>query len=699
MKTPVILRIFKHAQLLEVKQFEQNQIIFGRDADVQVDLKDPEVSSIHCLIELRDSGYYICDLGSTTGTFKNDQQILDEPMSSGDQIKIGPFIVHFFVGVPKPVAPPVPAAAEEAPAPATEPVKLTPVAPAPAAKPTTPVEAPKAAKPSNEAPPAPAAKVPKTVPPVAKNTESAKVTGTPAPKLPEASKSNQKAPSSSGKKHISGGTFAPTSSHQSLKEILKPGKGANVEVIVAWKERVLSTHIFNPGEKVTLGTFGSDANISVPAGFVQSTIVFVDNSSGCRVSIPAAARGEIVGSNRNVSSAVALEQGELLMVSFENGIIQIFIRYAPQPQKPLLLPFMNMSSSDTSALIGGFVMVALMALYVTIYTPPEPEEKPEEDKVMLAQVIFNNQKPTPPPRPEPTPPPEVVKAATPTPTPEQKKVIKVTEKEQPKTQVGKKDSSAKASEKPAARAAEVRPIPSNVNRPKKFTSAVAQGAAVKVGETEGANAQSAKDVTKTGLMAAFGGGGTRSKLDKAYSGAGDLIGMANEATGAAGQNTNRAGDDIGSKFKDTGAGGKGTATTGISGIGTKGRSSGQSAYGGLGTSGKGSVAIEAGGADAEFIGTIDREAVRRVVRSKLVEIKSCYERALNTDKSLEGKVVIRFVIEEQGRVRVATTKSSTLHNRQVEECVAARIKSAVFPEPPQGTVAEVDYPFVFGSQN
>ena len=72
---------------------------------------------------------------------------------------------------------------------------------------------------------------------------------------------------------------------------------------------------------------------------------------------------------------------------------------------------------------------------------------------------------------------------------------------------------------------------------------------------------------------------------------------------------------------------------------------------------------------------------------------------MNVDKSLEGKVVIRFLIEDQGRVRVATTKSTSLNNRQVEECVAARIKNAIFPEPPPGTVAEVDYPFVFGSQN
>jgi hypothetical protein len=73
-------------------------------------------------------------------------------------------------------------------------------------------------------------------------------------------------------------------------------------------------------------------------------------------------------------------------------------------------------------------------------------------------------------------------------------------------------------------------------------------------------------------LSAFGSGGSRSKMDKAYSGSGELIGDAGKATGSSGFNENRAGSDVGSKFKDTGAGGKGTATTGIAGIGTKGRS-------------------------------------------------------------------------------------------------------------------------------
>ena len=106
MKSPIIFRVFKNNQLKEVKQFDLDQIVIGHDADVQLDLDDDAVSPIHCLIELRDTGYYICDLGSTSGTFKNGNVVLDEGIQSGDEISIGPFKLLFFVGVPKPKANP-----------------------------------------------------------------------------------------------------------------------------------------------------------------------------------------------------------------------------------------------------------------------------------------------------------------------------------------------------------------------------------------------------------------------------------------------------------------------------------------------------------------------------------------------------------------------------------------------------------------
>jgi pSer/pThr/pTyr-binding forkhead associated (FHA) protein len=65
-------------------------------------LNDPSVSPIHALIEKRNGSYYVCDLGSEKGTFKGQNQILDEILESGDELFIGNYKVLFSVGAPRP---------------------------------------------------------------------------------------------------------------------------------------------------------------------------------------------------------------------------------------------------------------------------------------------------------------------------------------------------------------------------------------------------------------------------------------------------------------------------------------------------------------------------------------------------------------------------------------------------------------------
>lgn len=735
MKTPIILRIFKGGTLLEVKQFDLDQIIFGHEGEVHIDLPDATISPVHALIELRDSGYYICDLGSTIGTTKNGKAILDEPISSGDQLGFGPFTVHFFVGVPKPKAPPtvtVPGANPTTPAALEAGAEKKKESNPNVGLSTTPqlwnVQTP----PGGGAPPPAAPTNSNRTPPADKSNENMKsasvgaaagmavMTQTvPPPKLPDSVRSGGMATGvgSGGRKssHQSGGgTFAPPSEIKDLREYLRPTKGPIVEVLTAWKERVLQTHHFVGNRVINLGP-NSKCDIFVPAPYAQQTIPFLELQGGCRVFVPDSVSIETINSagksdladlqrqgkatRQGIGNAVRLDQGDLVCLTFGDGGYHVFVRYVPAAPIPILASPVNLSAGELTAMVGSVILAILFSVYVSTMTPTEAP-KPDEE-IRVAQFIYNKTStPTPTPKPpEPTPTPGPTPAAKttptprPTPTPTPKKITVAD-----KTQAAKSstNSTAATAERPATKAAEIRPKPT-VNKQKTMTS-TNQGGAVKIGEKAGANAQSAKDVTKTGLLSAFGGQGVRSKLDQAYSGQGELLGMAGKSSGSSGQNENRAGNDIGSRFKDSGAGGKGTATEGISGVGTKGREGGTSAYGGVGLGGKGSVAIDAGGSEEVFDGSIDREAVRRVIRSILSQIKSCYERRLRANSALEGKVVIRFVIEEQGRVRKAETKNSTLNDREVEACVASRIREQRFPDPPAGTIAEVDYPFVFGMQ-
>jgi hypothetical protein len=174
--------------------------------------------------------------------------------------------------------------------------------------------------------------------------------------------------------------------------------------------------------------------------------------------------------------------------------------------------------------------------------------------------------------------------------------------------------------------------------------------------------------------------------------------MADSATGYAGNAENRDGENLGTKLKDTGAGGKGSATVGIAGVGTQGRGTGTTGYGTGGIGKKGSAQIHVDGQEGEFSTGMDKEAIRRVIREHLREIRSCYERELQRSPDLYGKLVLEWDIEEGGRVTRCVVKSNALGNDTVAGCISSHLKQWKFPDPPKDMVGRVSYPFVFSSQ-
>jgi len=725
LKSPVILRVFKGNQLLEVKQFDLDQIVIGRSADVGLDLQAEEVSTIHCLIELRDNGYYICDLGSTTGTFKNGQAVLDDALNSGDEIGIGPFKINFFVGIPKPKAPPPPGAAavNVVTPPAMPEIDKTSEIEAKAAPKTVEPAAIPVSIPNMVAPIIPAAtpvfETPKELPKEAPKAEvvreepKPRIATTPVVGPGKVEMRSSASHKDTSKKGRNKKTYAPASEIKDLRDYLRPGKGTVVEVIVSWKERILTSYHFRTSGIVRLGQ-GEKYDISMPEGVCPTGWPLVEVGPETRIAVTSDMKVELLtkAGNKNSdemlrmgkaqrtgnSMTMKLDQEEIYFISFPGSDLQLYVRFVPQPPAIPIPPWF-LSSSELTGMVMALILVGLLALYVYATGPQDLEEEKKEE--IVAQVVFDKPKPTPVPvKMEEEKPVEAPTPAPPKPTPPPKKVELADKQKETVNKAKQPDPQQAAKNTKAGAASEVAPKPNSQNKPKKFTS-TKQGGAIKQGETAGANAQSAnKDVTKVGMLAAFGGGGMRKNLDKAYSGAGDVIGMADKATGAAGFNQDRAGDDIGSKFKDTGAGGKGTATQGIAGVGTKGRGTGYGSGDGLGD--KNSVAIEPGGAEEDFVGTIDREAVRRVIRAGLREIRGCYERELNKlnkTQRLEGKVIIEWTIADQGRALNAKVKSSTLGNRAVENCVRDRLSTWKFPDPPAGTVAEVNYPFYFRAEN
>ncbi|NUM88590.1 MAG: AgmX/PglI C-terminal domain-containing protein [Bdellovibrionales bacterium] len=161
----------------------------------------------------------------------------------------------------------------------------------------------------------------------------------------------------------------------------------------------------------------------------------------------------------------------------------------------------------------------------------------------------------------------------------------------------------------------------------------------------------------------------------------------------------------------TGApGGSGLSTSGLkSGAGGKsqgiGRTTGQgeggfAGTGKLGLSGNSlgeGTGSGTGAGRTRVTGGLDRDVIESVIRRRLDRVRLCYERQLNFDPKLKGKIAVHFRIGAKGEVLSADATEDTMKNAQVKGCLLAEVASWTFPAPEGGTVVNVDYPFFFES--
>lgn len=714
MKQPVVLRIFRSGKLEGVRQFDLQQIAIGRGDDVQLKLEGNDVAILHAMIEDRGGAYFISDLGSESGTFKNGRRVLEDSLHSGDELAIGEFKINFFIGVPKVATPPpvTPTAGkgevnlddDKTEVDFTfEPITSLMTSPASQAKPPTPA--------GPGVPPAPPRKEHKTafVPPTPSAPPPLKGT----PPRPKTEEQRRSAAGFIQKPTAKNKTFAPPSPYKDARDIIKPGKGSVVEVLVLWKERVLSTnHFFDKGEVFIGG--GPDADVVVPTLSSKSQFQLLKIQGSITVCIAPEMTGELIRENETYSIAdlvrqnktrnmgpiqeLDLRQGEMLRINLANDTVTLMIRYKAETPKPMVAPLLDLTASEVTGVILAGVISAIFALYMSLYAPSNllDDESLVEEPIRKAVVTFN--------------PPKIIEDVKDEPKKEAPKVVEVKDK----VAAVKSDTKSETVKSTAIRPSPaVKPTPSKPGNPgaagdvapkktedkqKKLTSAK-PGGAIKTGAKQGANMKSEKpDPTKVGLLGVFSSKGTQKQLDQTYSGAGELQGMADAATGAAGSNENRAGDNIGTKLKDTGAGGKGTQTIGIAGVGTKGRGTGNTGFGTGGLGQKGSVKVDVGGQDASFSGSIDREAIRRVILAHKAEIRFCYDRELQRQPGLAGKISLKWNITETGAAIKAGVASNEMGNAAVADCIVNKLKTWGFPPAPPDVEAQVIYPFVFTAQ-
>ncbi len=519
-------------------------------------------------------------------------------------------------------------------------------------------------------------------------------------------------------------TFASSSDLKDINERIKPEEGSVIKVLVTWNEKILNTLYFDSNSTVTVGSHPKSDILLPVFGSSQYLHKLIKISNLASLSITHKMKGVLVknsehipfddlinsgAANRSKSGFnIDLQRGEMARVDFENGL-SIFVKYTAPTPKPLLGPFLALTSGQLNGLIMAIGSTIVMAIFFLMVHEPiaiEPEDELEE-----RTATFVYKKP-PPPRIEPIP---VVKKEPPKPI--KIKPRKVKPKEKPKKrpqpqQVAKTKPKQPVKRrvvrraKEGARPKDLKPV-SKKTKSKQFAAGTSKngrealqakrGAGKGGGSGAKAEGRKKKDINQIGLLGTFSKGGLEDTLRTASDGAGVVGGAARKARGAGGSASGRGGVGAGGGLAAIGRGGKGESTYGIpGGVKTRGRGGGTKGYGFGSLGGKSNVRVDLPGGVGETItGMMDKEAIRKVVRRNLRQLRTCYERLAQRNSNISGRIDFNWTIISNGRVGEVKVTKTQINDARTLDCMKRRLSSWRFPDPPEGVIGDINYPFVF----
>ncbi|HEY8270875.1 MAG TPA: AgmX/PglI C-terminal domain-containing protein [Pseudobdellovibrionaceae bacterium] len=95
--------------------------------------------------------------------------------------------------------------------------------------------------------------------------------------------------------------------------------------------------------------------------------------------------------------------------------------------------------------------------------------------------------------------------------------------------------------------------------------------------------------------------------------------------------------------------------------------------------------------------SLNKDDVRPVILSHLKEVRICYEATLERTPKSEGKLVVSWQINKEGKATnyTAIKESSTIFDQRLIQCLGDTLSTWQFPIPPDDAVAEITYPFFF----
>lgn len=711
MPTALKLTVHQGDAVIAQETFERDIVKIGRLASAHLKLDDPKVSRIHAVIEATNDGvgYAIIDMGSTEGTVLNGRKISKERLSDGDELLLGDLRVLVSMGLdaaalggPAAVAGPPPPPPPSADLGAAVPVGVPVDESAPDTEVSESVvgaERPPVPPPSTDV--APSTETPTGVGPVPESTAPT-APEPPAPAPISALTPAQAQSFPAGAAGPQPGAAAPIGMAFGLVPAIDPwGTVPNnlasdavpetdreLEIRTVWGTNVLDSFAVTDQPTVTIGDDRRVAgwgpfqrietcDIQVPAEGLPSKAHPLAESLGGDgtnyvLNIPPGFEGHIQRADgtlvplshlygggegaeaTEVPGAVryALRTAETVYLVYGNVILQV--RYI-RKNRLVPPPFWSEVNYAWLNILVLAIFLHVMVIFGFLSTPDTAAE--------LTEDLFRN-------------PNRFAQFRL---TPEQRKKAENTllkrlkasrDNARGKGKEGKAGSAKNADKKEAGRAA-AKGKEKNEDRAKSALDRL-------LGQSSG----------KSANRVLMGSGGLGTELREALGGvSGREVGS---ATGLGG---------LGTRGVGRGGGGLSMNAVGLGALGTRGRAGSLdgSGYGEgaarLGAKKERDINISAGNAIIE--GSLDKELIRRVIKSHIAQIRYCYERELQASPGLFGKVSTQFVISAQGRVQQANVQQTTLNNAKVERCVLSKIKTWRFPKPKGGGIVIVKYPFIF----
>lgn len=200
---------------------------------------------------------------------------------------------------------------------------------------------------------------------------------------------------------------------------------------------------------------------------------------------------------------------------------------------------------------------------------------------------------------------------------------------------------------------------------------------------------------------------------------GVLGGMKSGSKNSAGFNMNATNDSRGTSWNGASSGGvggmeraipgkglvasamgNGQQVEGGGGYGTRGKAGGgRPGYGSMNMGGTAAAYFEPVQEEALVEGGLDKDQIAAVINRHIGEVIYCYEKGLQVQPGLSGRVGMNFTINGGGIVSTASVGSSSLRSAQVEGCITNRLRTWKFPKPIGGVNVKVQYPFVLKRVN